>query len=105
MTDAGDSLWESPGARAALKAFNPARFIVQHIAPLFYHRWAKKESRYWAKRESRSERDKVFISDQEFWQASSTLIFSTVRLQHFKLTDWFPRAPGVFWSTFGERVR
>ena len=97
MSKTQNSHWNSPGTLAAITSLNPARFIVQHIAPLLYG-WAKKRSR-------KSPRDKVFSSDQGFWQASSDLPLSTVNLQHFRLSDWFPRAPGVYHSNWAVEVR
>jgi hypothetical protein len=97
MNEAQDSHWRNLGKIARLTALNPARFIVQHIAPLLYG-WAKK-------RPGRSPRDRAFCSEQEFWHASAALPFSTVDLQQFRLLNWFPRAPGVYHSRWAVKVR
>lgn len=44
-------------------------------------------------------------SEKQFWAASGDVIFGEVRLNRFTLTDWFPRAPGVYWSRHGEEAR
>ena len=97
MDKTQNSHWRNLGKAASLTARNPARFIVQHIAPLLYG-WAKK-------RPGTSPRDKAFSSDQQFWHAAPALPFSTVDLQHFRLLDWFPRAPGVYHSSQAVKVR
>jgi hypothetical protein len=38
-------------------------------------------------------RDKVFRNERDFWKGVPLL--ATVRLESFRLSDWFPRMPGV----------
>src|ERR671914_169368 len=97
MSKTQHSQWRNFRRAAKLTSRNPASFIVQHIAPLLYG-WAKKRPR-------RSPRDRAFSSDEEFWQASSSLPLSIVNLQHFRVSDWFPRAPGVYHSDQAVKIR
>ncbi len=32
-------------------------------------------------------------------------MFGSVHLKGFRITDWFPRSPGVFWSNHAQRAR
>jgi hypothetical protein len=97
MNKTQDSHWRNLARVTRLTARNPARFIVQHIAPLLYG-WAQK-------RPGTSPRDRAFNSDEQFWHAAPSLPFSTVELQQFRLLDWFPRAPGVYHSRQAVKVR
>jgi hypothetical protein len=97
MNKTRDSHWRNLAKVARLTALNPARFIVQHIAPLLYG-WAQK-------RPGTPPRDRAFNSDEQFWHAAPSLPFSTVELRQFRLLDWFPRAPGVYHSRQAVEVR
>src|SRR5262249_32601220 len=44
-------------------------------------------------------------SERDFWENSNNLLLGMVRLKDFRITDWFPRAPGVYWSRSGYEVR
>jgi len=48
-----------------------------------------------------SRSDRGFVSEADFWKRVSKQPLGC-DLKGFKITDWFPRAPGVFWS---ERAR
>jgi hypothetical protein len=93
MTSDNPSPWEADGARATLRAEEPRVFVAQHLSPLFFKN---------TEAPSTSRRDKEFVSEADFWNKSEQPVFGVVRLTGFKITDWFPRAPGVFWS---ERAR
>jgi hypothetical protein len=93
MISDSPSPWEQDGARATLRAEQPGVFVAQHLSPLFFKN---------TEAPSTSRRDKEFVSEADFWKKSEQAAFGVVRLKGFKITDWFPRAPGVFWS---ERAR
>ena len=97
MKRSEESLWSKSGARAAIQAINPARFIKQHVAPLLYEKTRPPRGK--------SARDKSFPNDEAFWKSASGSVFSSVTLVDFKLTEWFPRAPGVYWSEHGIQAR
>jgi hypothetical protein len=86
--------WDQDGLRAAVRAQNPGEFLEQHTAPVLYRR-------------TRSARGKheLFDDERKFWNGCATLPLQSVGLKGFRLTDWFPRAPGVYWSDFGVRTR
>jgi hypothetical protein len=45
------------------------------------------------------------MSEAQFWNSAGDTIFGAVQLSDFRITDWFPRAPGVFWSKSAIRAR
>jgi hypothetical protein len=48
---------------------------------------------------------KEIISEEQFWSESDSVLLDFVRLNGFRITDWFPRAPGVYWSAPGTEIR
>lgn len=86
--------WNDSGARAAIRARRAGSFIDQHVSPLFFDRTKSGPAREY----------REVVSESQFWEESS-LILGAVRLNNFTLTDWFPRAPGVFWSEYALRAR
>lgn len=88
--------WEEKGARAATHANNPGRFIDQHIAPLFFRRTDTGPT-------GRDYKD--IVAEKEFWDGTGIVAFGAVRFHGFRLTDWFPRAPGVYWSRHAQEAR
>jgi hypothetical protein len=91
-----DQPWTKNGARAASRAWWPGRFIDQHISPLFFSR---------TERSTTVHDSGPIISEQQFWSEGQKLILGTVRLRGFRLTDWFPRTPGVYWSIPAHEAR
>lgn len=88
--------WQKNGARAATWAYCPESFIDQHVSPLFFRRTYADPSL----------RDcKNITSEKQFWREAGALILGTVKLVDFKITDWFPRAPGVYWSKYAQKAR
>jgi hypothetical protein len=89
--------WNANGAHVGAPADMPHRFIAQHVASVLYQNTVVDNPRFgW---------DTV-QSEEEFWHNSRKLMLNEVQLPDFTLTDWFPRAPGVFWSgrAFGVRA-
>lgn len=80
--------WKERGARASMRARRPGRFIDQHVSPLFFRQTDG----------SAAHIHKEISSEEEFWQQGGDAILSAVRLRGFRLSDWFPRVPGVYWS-------
>jgi hypothetical protein len=88
--------WQKNGARAATRAYSPESFIDQYVSPLFFRRTYADPSL----------RDcKNITSEKQFWREAGALILGTVRLVDFKLTDWFPHEPGVYWSKYAQKAR
>src|SRR5207244_3642596 len=88
--------WLQNGARTATRANRPGRFIDQHVSPLLFRRT----------RGGPTVRDcKDMISEEQFWDEGGNVVFGAVRLNGFRLTDWFPRAPGVYWSRYAREAR
>jgi hypothetical protein len=79
--------WNLAGLRAHVRAMNPRLFIEQYLRPLFFGSTSNTGERLC----------KEFSSSEDFW-GDGTIILGEVRLKNFRLTDWFPRAPGVYWS-------
>jgi hypothetical protein len=86
--------WNREGARAATWAERPDDFIMQHAAPLLYHPMVPAEGRM-----------EEFYSEEALWDRSQSITFASVRLHGFRLSEWFPRAPGVYWSRHGLQAR
>jgi hypothetical protein len=88
--------WLPKGAHAASPANRPGRFVDQHLAPLFFRKTYDDTTPHHLKDIS---------SEKQFWGEDGLVLFGAVRLKGFRLTDWFPRTPGVFWSQHGQYVR
>jgi hypothetical protein len=113
-TPEDEEWWEQPGARAETSAREPKRFIEQLLAPLFFRRTSATRP---AQKRIRSQPTKSELpivaaldsteitSERQFWNESGNTLLGVVRLSRFRLTDWFPRAPGVCWSDRVEMDR
>src|SRR2546426_284814 len=88
--------WQENGARAATRAYHPGRFIDQHVLPLFFRR---------TNGGATVPDCKDITSEEQFWGEGGKVLFGAVRLKGFRLTDWFPRAPGVYWSRYAQQAR
>jgi hypothetical protein len=86
--------WDQKGSRATTRAQRPDKFIEQQTAPLFY--------RHTVPARGKTTR---FGTEEAFWSNSGLITFASVRLDEFRLSDWFPRAPGVYWSERGVSTR
>ena len=73
---------------------HPGQFVTQHVAPLFFGRTRPGSGKHL-----------TFAREDLFWAECEKLPFKTVQLNGFRLSDWFPRAPGIFWSHHGRRAR
>lgn len=82
--------WEERGSKGASTARHPDRFVKEHAAPLLFNRTREGKGRH-----------SEIASEQVFWEKCPKLALKSVSLDGFRLTDWFPRAPGVFWSPYG----
>jgi hypothetical protein len=98
-----DEDWNEQGARSFTEARHPQTFVRQHVAPLLGQRTRPPEKN--RKEDPPLQREKVFLSEEEFWREAGSLTFQSVRLNKFRLSDWFPRTPGVYWSRHGIRTR
>lgn len=81
--------WQRNGARSTIETRRPDRFIHQQVRPLFYGR---------TEDASKLEDCLDIISEEHFWRQEGGVLFGTVRLREFRIVDWFPRTPGVYWS-------
>ena len=88
--------WEETGSRSATSAGSPGGFINQHVSPLLLQRTEGVPSV--------GERGGI-VAEEQFWREEGRLLFGAVRLSEFRLTDWFPRAPGVYWSRHARAAR
>lgn len=86
--------WQLYRTRAVMEAQAPSTFLSQQIAPLVRHETV-----------ARPGEGLTFDDEVDFWSASEHLGLATVCLRRFRLSDWFPRAPGVYWSNLGQRSR
>jgi hypothetical protein len=88
--------WQANGTRATVLARNPKGFFGQYILPLFFrHTGGIPNARD----------SKNIASEEQFWSANGNIALAAVSLDGFRLTDWFPRAPGVYWSRDARRAR
>jgi len=90
--------WQQSGARATTRAQRPDLFIDQHVSPLFFRRTKDGEG-------ERMPNCEDIVSEEQFWGKDGDVLFSAVRLNGFRLTDWFPRAPSVYWSRHARQAR
>lgn len=84
------------GVRVGTMAIDPGAFIKQHVSPIFFKATAQAGD---------SETYKEITSERDFWENSGRLMLGMVRLKDFRITDWFPRVPGVYWSPSGFEIR
>ena len=112
--------WRENGARVTARAYDPGDFIDRYLSPLLFWRTsAHLPQRGWKRGLIRSDillfwrafahsslrESKEITSEEVFWRKAGNLILETVRLAGFRLTDWFPHAPGVYWSRYAQRFR
>src|ERR1700722_13426292 len=88
--------WGIEGFRAHVRAMNPRRFIAQYLSPLFVRN---------TKAPGQKRAHQVFESAEAFWANDGKVMLGEVRLKNFRLTDWFPRAPGVYWGPRAAMAR
>ncbi len=88
--------WQENGARVTTRARDPGLFIDQHVSPLFFRRTNGGRT---------VRHSKNIVSEEQFWGEDGNVVFGAVRLDGFRLTDWFPRAPGVYWSRYARQAR
>ncbi len=87
--------WQDNGARSAVRATHPGRFIDQHILPLLYR----------LTKGTPPPESQDITSEEQFWGDEGIVAVGNIRLRGFRLTDWFPRAPGVYWSRWAGKAR
>src|ERR1039458_6438628 len=85
----GAAPWDKDGARAAVRASRPALFIKQYLGPLFFKK---------TKPAKQSGHSDSLVNEEQFWGQTGEVLFGSIHLKGFRITDWFPRAPGLFWS-------
>jgi hypothetical protein len=86
--------WEEIGSHATVRAHAPGRFLEDYTAPLLYrHSYPARGAH------------ETFETDYAFWTKCAGHLLKSVRFVGFRLTDWFPRAPGVYFSPSGIRAR
>src|SRR5580658_2308173 len=88
--------WGMDGFRAQVRAMNPGLFIQEYLKPLFFRRTSAA---------GRTRQRREFASAEDFWANDGKILLREVQLTNFRLTDWFPRAPGVYWSRDAARAR
>jgi hypothetical protein len=103
------------GSHVVIPAEDPQSFIAQYLAPLFFWRTRNTSADnpqtvtpsylaslfFW--RSSKALR--IFTSEEQFWRAESNVLLGRVQLNGFKITDWFPRVPGIAWSDNARHIR
>jgi hypothetical protein len=95
--------WNEQGAHSFAEARDPQVFVKQHVAPLLGQRACHPEMKG---KEGPSQRQRrEFRDEEEFWREACEITFRSVRLSQFRLSDWFPRTPGVYWSQYGIMTR
>jgi hypothetical protein len=75
---------------SAAKDFSSRRlFFEEYLRPLLFWRTTD---------EGKKSKLREFETAEVFWENGAEIVLGEVRLKGFRLTDWFPRAPGVYWS-------
>lgn len=87
--------WDRPGSFSVAAASKPLQFLRQVFAPLICPRPGA----------TSVARECTYHSEQEFWEQGAGLPLTRVRLKDIRITDWFPRAPGIYWSPRGIAAR
>jgi hypothetical protein len=91
--------WLANGAHAVTSAAGSEGFVAQYVLPLFFRRTTKYVlSRLFRRPKSvlgEGKSENIF-SEEQFWDESGKIQLAAVNLNRFRLTDWFPRAPGVY---------
>jgi hypothetical protein len=105
MTSSSEPLWRQPGSvlagqgmsgmPVAAPASNAPGFLRQYTAPL----WMQV-----APPSQNVRDDRVFRNESDFWKSAQRHLLATVRLEGFRLSDWFPRAPGVGFSSRANAI-
>ena len=90
------ALWGTNGLRAHTRARNPRLFFEQYLRPLLFWRTTD---------EGKKNKLREFQTAEAFWGNGTEILLGEVRLKDFRLTDWFPRAPGVYWSRGAAEAR
>jgi hypothetical protein len=88
--------WRKKGSRVVMGAPRSKEFVTQHLSPLFFRRTCGGQN-------VRNYKD--IFSEKQFWGEGSDIVLGDVGLNGFRITDWFPRAPGVYWSPDARMVR
>ncbi len=88
--------WGLDGLRAHTRARDPRLFIQQYLRPLLFWRTTD---------DGKKTKLREFQSAEAFWGNGDEIVLGEVQLKGFRLTDWFPRAPGVYWSRNAARAR
>ena len=88
--------WDEKGAHVTIRASQPIRFIKQYLSPLFFGK---------TKPSTRREHAGTLLSEEQFWGNTAEVMFGSVDLKAFRITDWFPRSPGVFWTSRAQKAR
>ncbi len=91
-----ETLLQRDDAPYALKAFSPRTFVHQLLQVFMSTSTKGKETK------DNSEK-LVFTSEQEFW--SNLNLLADVSLKSFRISDWFPRTPGLYWRQGAAQAR
>lgn len=88
--------WKEIGTRSVSSARRPAEFIGQQIRSILFGSTSP----------AGGQMELADISDErQFWLREDRPVHGMVRLKRFKVIDWFPRVPGVYWSTSAQIAR
>jgi hypothetical protein len=87
--------WEEPGEPVSVSAPETQVFVSQHVAPLFYRDTEP----------APPVPDSVISDEKDFWTRAGLKMLSVIHLSDVILTDFFPRAPGVYWSPGAKEAR
>ena len=87
--------WEEPGDPVTVSAPETQLFVSQHVAPLFYRDATPAPPAL----------DSVVADEMDFWTKTSLKMLSVVHLNDVIVTDFFPRAPGVYWTPHAKEAR
>jgi hypothetical protein len=96
MIPAEVTRWDERGARTTTSAQRAGHFLIRHVLPLLYRQTVQGPN---------VRPTTELSSEEQFWGEAGNVVFEGVRLKGFRLSDWFPRAPGVYWSRRGREAR
>jgi hypothetical protein len=88
--------WSQVGARATTFASRPARFLFDYLSALFFKQTEGLTGEFG---------HIAPFNEEQFWKDDKQSGLRSISLHDYKITDWFPRAPGVSWSRHAEESR
>jgi hypothetical protein len=82
--------------RVGIGINRPAQYIRQYVSPLLYRLQTLV---------TRRSKLVEIESEEQFWRIAGSLTMGPLRLNSFRVSDWFPRLPGLYWEPHAKATR